>query len=471
MIISGISGKDHFEVVYRIADEGGEWRWLKNRGVAQKDDRGNTERLSGSIEDITQQKNLEEEILQREAGLREILEASPYPIIVTRPPEGKILFRNRSCIELFETTGDDQDAVVVSDFLADPDEVEEIRKNVLELGRDVREMKVKSQKGRDFRAEVSVTLINFEGGPAVNTVIKDIEEARQYQERIQQESRTVNEQASKLSALTKDLDAALQTAEAARLEAEDASRAKSEFLAMMSHEIRTPMNGVLGTAQLIKRDELSDRNRQLIDVIVNSGNTLLHIIDDILDYAKLDSGKMVFEKRPVDPRKTVKAVMDLLRPKADEKGLELSATLIGDFPEALMLDEHRLQQVLLNLVGNALKFTSEGEVGIILKLEEADETEETCDLHVRVCDTGPGIDKDARDILFSRFTQADQSISRQFGGTGLGLAICKQILDNLNGEIGVDSEPGKGSQFWFHLPDLEVAEAPQDLSQTRGQLL
>jgi PAS domain S-box-containing protein len=237
--------------------------------------------------------------------------------------------------------------------------------------------------------------------------------------------------------------------EEARYQAEIATKLKSSFLATMSHEIRTPMNAVLGMTGLLADTELSTLQKDFVETVRISGENLLTLINEILDFSKLEANEMELEEISFDLNTCVEEVTDLLAMLAQAKGLELASLIHQNVPIYLRGDVSRVRQILTNLVSNAIKFTSKGEV--IIKVLLKAETASTATIEFRVIDTGIGISPTAQKKLFQPFTQVDASTTRKYGGTGLGLAICKQLIDLMGGEIGIDSEEGKGSQFWFRI--------------------
>jgi len=270
-------------------------------------------------------------------------------------------------------------------------------------------------------------------------------------------------QRNKLNNLIVELEETNLHLKNAKNDAEEALRTKSRFLANMTHEIRTPLNGVIGLSRMLQKSDLNSEQQEWLGIITTSGENLLKIINDILDFSKNESGQIVLENIDFEINSLLKNVYQLMKFKAEENGIDFSYHLSNEVPIVVNGDPFRISQILMNLVNNAIKFTHKGHVK--LSVELVDMAKNSNQILFRITDTGIGISDEGKSLLFKEFSQTESSISRKYGGTGLGLAISKNMVDLMKGEIGVESELNKGSEFWFKL-SLKESTKIKDVSPT-----
>ena len=368
-----------------------------------------------------------------ERQYRELAENAPFPVVISDLESSEVMFNNRRAVDLFGDgfTGDYSGEKTTS-FYKNPADRERFA-NELRAGRTVSglEFAFVARDGREIWAALSAGVIEFGGRRGVVVAFQDT--TRRRMEELE---------------LRRAKDAA-----------EQADAAKGRYLGMLSHEIRTPLNGMIGLVALLREENLSEDGRDTVDILDRSGQTLLRLINDLLDFSQFDSGRVELELVPVDPAAFVRELCVLFRPAAEAKGLELRHAVRPEVPGSIVTDPMRLRQVLSNLISNAIKFTAKGTVEIVVERAPfaAGAKEGRCRLRFHVSDTGIGIAPEKLAHIFEPYVQADASVARRFGGTGLGLSISKRLAQVLGGAIRVQSAPGAGSLFTIEI-EAEVAK-------------
>jgi len=403
------------------------------------DNRGQSAGLVGVITDITEAKQAQEALSRSEKQYRMIIETSLFGVLVTSVEDGRVLFANDSAQRFFKVPADRVGQMRTLDFWCNPQDRTHVVETLMtqEAVSDV-EIWVRDSAGEKKLILFSAGLVPFDDKAAIFSVFVDITERRKAKEQLA-------EALAEAEALNKELENKTVIANALAEEAKAANRAKSEFLANMSHEIRTPMNGVLGMADLVLDTDLAPEQREFIEIIKKSGQTLLNIINDILDFSKIEAGRIELETIDFDLPAALEDVATTMAFQAHDKGLELNCRTDPQVPVFVSGDPGRLRQILVNLVGNAIKFTEKGE--ILIHCHPTGSKKGTADLKIVVSDTGIGIPADKLETIFESFSQADGSITRRYGGTGLGLAISKQLVERMGGRIQVQSTVGRGTVF------------------------
>ena len=436
-----------FSVECRIMNAD-EWRWFLINGMAVE--MGGSEHpatIAGTIYDITERKEIEEALRLSETKTRALLNAIP-DLVLRCTCDGIILDYHSSNIVGIPLITSDLTGKKISDVFS----LEIVEAFVRNTGHGLLSdaaqicflLPIDNEKSRYFESR-AVRCSSDE----VLVIVRDITDRKQIEDEftnyiceLEESKAQIAKQAHDLAIMVKERAAILEQAKAA-------NQAKSDFLATMSHEIRTPMNSIIGMSELLIKTQLNDTQRDYTKWILNSANTLLSIVNDILDISKVESGNMVIEQTPFDLRGVCEDVAELLSQKISGKALELAVKCPRGVPTFLTGDAGRVRQILLNLVSNAIKFTESGYV--LIDVECLEQKSQKASIRINVADTGIGIPEDLLPFLFQKFSQLDSSPSRKFGGTGLGLAISKSLVELMGGNIGVQSASGKGSVFWFTL--------------------
>lgn len=386
---------------------------------------------------------------------RSLIEASLDPL-VTISSDGKIMDMNRATVNII---GLKQDEIINSDFFeyfTEPKKAREVYQEVFQKG-SVADfpLTLRHISGKLTDVLFNGSVFRDDRGKIVGVVIvaRDVTEQKRIANELT-EARDVAERANEAAQIAK------QNAQLATQKAEDAVKAKQRFLANMSHEIRTPMNAIIGFTKVLLKTELNSRQKEYLTAIKMSGDALIVLINDILDLAKVDAGKMTFEQIPFRPESSLSSILHLFKQKILEKNLNLEVEYDENIPDVLLGDPVRLHQIIMNLVSNAIKFTNAGFIKVSVKL--VNKNEEKATVEFMVSDSGIGIDKAKLGKVFENFQQGSSDSSRLYGGTGLGLAIVKQLVESQDGEIHVVSEINKGSTFSFTLDFLITDKNPDE---------
>jgi PAS domain S-box-containing protein len=413
-----------------------------------------------TINDITEHKMMEKKLRESEEKYRAIFEqASDSIVLINAETEALVDFNDRAHQNLGYTREE-----LAKLKVTDIDVVESHEETVQHLKKtyggetEVFETKHRTKDGNIKDIQVSIKMLNIGGKIFSLAVWHDITERMMMEDELRTHrdhlEELVQQRTTQLESLNSQLEKEL--AERKRIEEElltainnanEANRAKSDFLARMSHEIRTPIHGVMGTLDLLRDTELGQEQRQYVSMAKTSAEALLNVINDILDFSKIEAGKIDLENRDFNLRTVLEETLETVAVPAHKKGLEILRQVSRNVPTTLIGDAGRLRQVLVNLLGNAVKFTEQGE--IVLRVDVEAESEKVAELHFSVRDTGIGIPKEKQELLFHPFEQVDGSTTRKYGGSGLGLAICQQLVSIMSGRIWFTSWPGEGSTFHF----------------------
>ncbi len=424
------------DLEYRVVHPDGKVRWLAARGKLTVSADGRPQFASGVVWDFTDKRLAEEEIRRSGEFFKALNFACPVGIF-RADREGGIEYMNRRLIEI---CGLEREALGFEFYRYIHDEdrermFNEYRKAIAAAREYEGDCRLARPDGSVRWAHMRVVLVpgNTKHPTYVIGTIEDVTGPYLASEELRQ----------------------------AKNEAEKADRAKGEFLANMSHEIRTPLNGVLATVSLLADTELTEEQEELVDIAKSSGEALLHLLTDLLDLSKAETGMLTIERAPFDLKRTVYECADLFRPKAETKGLTLQVSYASELETDFVGDAARIRQIILNYLSNAVKFTDIGTIGI--SVAPVDPRMDTPDVRIAIWDTGIGIPKAAQSGLFGRFMQVDSSSTRRFGGSGLGLSICKQLGELMGGSVGFETEAERGSRFWVDLPLLMPAMIASNL--------
>ena len=420
-----------YTIKHRILRPDGSVRWVIGRGDVFMDEFGAMEKLFGTVQDVTDEEEIRRSIQRSEQRIRFHIDRSPLGYVEWNT-RFEVMEWNKAAEDIFGFTYEEAikgEAQIIPDDLQE--EIGPVVQNLLNGTGGTHSINENLTKSGDrITCEWFNTTLKDEAGEiiGIGSIILDITEREKAKEQLEDYAKALE--------IAKDL-------------AESAAKAKSNFLANMSHEIRTPMNGVIGMASLLLGTDLDEEQRDNVETIVSSGESLLSIINDILDFSKIEAGKIDIERYAYSVRTVLENTLDLLSAKAAEKDLELIYMIADEVPHSVIGDPTRLQQILLNLLGNGIKFTDDGYVEVLVDVVEAED--DSLMLEFQVTDTGIGIPAEKQDRLFKAFSQLDASTTRKYGGTGLGLSISARLTQLMGGQISVDSTEGQGTRFTFSI--------------------
>jgi two-component system, sensor histidine kinase and response regulator len=449
---SGTSSLNETLIRHRLRQKDGTYMWFETMTQVVVDAMGTVIRYQTVSRDITKRRAAEEAYKEAAHRLGMIIESVEEGITLS-DEAGKFEIFNSKMAQLTGYTFDEANTIEDFSLLMYPDDADRLNaldglNAVIETGRGPEtETTITTKSGERRTLLVSTSMVTFNDRTMFLSAYRDITDRKIIEEELARNNEELFEAKYQAEIQAGVLQMQTQELIDAREEALEASRLKSEFVANMSHEIRTPMNGIIGMTGLLLDSGLSSDQHEYVDIIRSSGEALLTIINDILDFSKIEAGKLTMETLDFNVRTTVEETVELMAHRAEEKKLELVCLVYNDVPSDLRGDPGRIRQIMTNLLGNSIKFTEHGEV--IARVTKEEETPTGIKLRFAITDTGIGISKEAQDRLFQPFMQADGSTTRKYGGTGLGLAISKQLVEMMGGEIGVESEVGKGSTFWF----------------------
>ncbi len=454
--------KDRYSIEFRMKHKDGHYVDIHSRGEAIRDEEGRPYRMAGSHTDISERKKAEKALEENEARLAAITNAAQDAIIMI-DTDGNVAFWNPSAESILGYRAEEMigknfhEIIAPKKYLAAHHSAFQKFKKSGQgdaVGKTL-ELEAIRNDGKEISVSLSLSSVLIEDQWHAIGLIRDISDQKRAQAQLLETNRQLE-------------NANIEAHELA-MKAEVANTAKSQFLANMSHEIRTPMNAVVGMADLLLDMDLSQRQQEYVSVIAKSADSLLSLINDILDYSKIEADRLDIEEIEFNLRTLVEDISDIVAIRAYEKRLEFVSFLPPEVPTRLIGDPGRLRQILTNLANNAVKFTNEGEVSIHVRAVEQNDPNVLLRFDIR--DTGIGLSLSEKEKLFQPFTQADSSTTRRFGGTGLGLSISKRLSELMGGEIGVDSQPGHGSTFWFTVRMKMQADQPPDkMEQLPGDI-